>query len=92
MSAGLLAVWPDVAELGEVHEVERRLPGVSAAAQDARDAAMEVIGQVLRTAGFDRPDVPASAGGGRDGIHGEPFAGLLAEMQSIAREHPMGRW
>ncbi len=92
MTAGLAAVWPAAAELGEVHDVERRLPGVSAEARAARDAAMEVIEQVLRMAGLDRPDVPAAAGGGRDGIHGEPFADLLAEMQSIAREHPMGRW
>jgi ring-1,2-phenylacetyl-CoA epoxidase subunit PaaC len=90
--AGLRGVWPAVAELGEVHDVERRLPGVAADHAAAFDDAMGIVGRVLETAGLESPDVPPAVGGGRDGRHGEPFAALLAEMQGLAREHPEGRW
>lgn len=92
MTAGLADVWPAVAELGEVHEVERELPGVAADHAAAFDDAMGVVDQVLGMAGLQRPDAAPAAGGGRDGRHGEPFAALLAELQSLAREHPEGRW
>jgi ring-1,2-phenylacetyl-CoA epoxidase subunit PaaC len=29
---------------------------------------------------------------GRDGLHTEALSRLLAEMQSVARAHPMGQW
>ena len=29
---------------------------------------------------------------GRDGLHTEALSRLLAEMQVVARAHPMGRW
>ena len=29
---------------------------------------------------------------GRDGLHTEAFSRLLAEMQVVARAHPMGSW
>ena len=92
ITAGLRDVWPAVAELGEVHEVERRLPGVAADHAAALDDAMGVIDQVLETADLERPGVVAAPGGGRDGQHSEPFETLLAEMQGLAREHPGGRW
>ena len=92
MIAGLQDVWPAVAELGEVHDVQRRLPGVAADHAAAFGEAMSVIRQVLATAGLEQPDVAPAAGGGRDGRHGEPFAALLAELQILARAHPEGRW
>jgi ring-1,2-phenylacetyl-CoA epoxidase subunit PaaC len=78
--AGLMAVWPDVAELS----------GTDPA--DAFDEAMRVVDQVLEAAGLERPDVPSAEGRGRHGIHTESFPALLGEMQGLAREHPMGRW
>ena len=92
MVAGLRDVWPDVAELGKVHDVERRLSGVAADSAVAFSDTMRVVDQVLDAAGLDRPDVAPNEGGGRDGVHTEEFAALLTEMQCIAREHPMGRW
>ncbi len=80
MIAGLREVWPDVPEL------ESTNPS-SAVAQ-----AMDDVDQVLHAAGIVRPDVPASGGRGRDGVHTEAFAPLLADLQGLAREHPMGRW
>ncbi len=92
MIAGLREVWPDVTELGEVNDVERRLPGVAADHAAAFDDTMRVVDQVLLAAGLERPDVSPAPGGGRDGRHTESFRELLAGMQGLARDHPMGRW
>jgi ring-1,2-phenylacetyl-CoA epoxidase subunit PaaC len=92
MIAGLQDVWPAVAELGGVHDVERRLPGVAADHAAAFDVAMSIVDQVLDTAGLEPPDFAPAAGNGRDGRHSEPFGAFLAEMQGLAREHPEGRW
>ena len=66
---------------------------------DPADVAAEVdavLDQVLDAAGLERPDRPrwpACAGRtGRDGLHTEALAPLLAEMQVVARAHPTGRW
>jgi ring-1,2-phenylacetyl-CoA epoxidase subunit PaaC len=80
MIAALREVWPDVAEL----------QGTDPAA--AFDDAMQAVHQVLDMAGLERPDVPPSGGRGREGVHTEAFTELLAEMQALARQHPMGRW
>ena len=80
MIAALEAVWPDVAELQGTDPTE------------AFDDAMQAVDHVLDMAGLERPDVPPNDGRGRDGVHSEAFAELLAEMQGLAREHPMGRW
>jgi ring-1,2-phenylacetyl-CoA epoxidase subunit PaaC len=80
MIAGLREVWPDVPELE------------GADPSSAFVQAMDDVDQVLRTAGIERPDVPASGGRGRDGVHTDAFASLLAHLQGLAREHPMGRW
>jgi ring-1,2-phenylacetyl-CoA epoxidase subunit PaaC len=55
-----------------------------------------VLDQVLAAANTDRPDARPLAGirgrKGRDGFHTEALSRLLAEMQVVARAHPMGRW
>ena len=80
MISGLRDVWPDVAELAGTDPAE------------AFDDAMRAVDHVLDLAGLERPDVPANDGRGRDGVHPEAFTQLLAEMQGLARHHPMGRW
>ncbi|WP_423465122.1 1,2-phenylacetyl-CoA epoxidase subunit PaaC [Promicromonospora sp. MS192] len=95
---GLDALWPYRAELFATHDVERAVAragvGVDPAGLTARVDA--VLSQVLAASGVDRPDVPALAGvlgrTGRDGRHTEALSLLLAEMQSVARAHPGGRW
>ncbi|AYY14914.1 phenylacetate-CoA oxygenase subunit PaaI [Actinobacteria bacterium YIM 96077] len=56
----------------------------------------DVLAQVLKAASLERPEVapiPGVAGKlGRDGVHTEAMGYLLAEMQSVARAHPEGRW
>lgn len=52
-----------------------------------------VLGEVLARAGIEWPVVAPPAGGsGRDGVHTEALSLMLAELQVVAREHPMGRW
>jgi ring-1,2-phenylacetyl-CoA epoxidase subunit PaaC len=92
------ALWPLWPELFDTHPVEaaaaRSGVGVDPAA--VREAAEGVLDQVLEAAGVPRPEAPRRAGvlgrTGRDGMHGEALGRMLAEMQSVARAHPMGQW
>ncbi|MDL4814345.1 1,2-phenylacetyl-CoA epoxidase subunit PaaC [Actinomadura opuntiae] len=96
--AALDALWPLQPELVATHPIEASLAearvGVDPGA--VRDEVDAVLGQVLAVSGVDRPDRAALAGiggrTGRDGMHTEALSRLLAEMQVVARAHPMGRW
>jgi ring-1,2-phenylacetyl-CoA epoxidase subunit PaaC len=84
-----------VAELFSAHEVERRLAaaGVGVDPAGLRDEFDQVLGQVLTAATLDVPEVAPQAGaGGRDGVHTGAMAGLLAELQSVARADPEATW
>lgn len=60
-----------------------------AAIQPAWEATVdEVFGHAL----LSRPVVQFPHTGGRDGLHGEGLGHLLAEMQSVYREHPGALW
>jgi ring-1,2-phenylacetyl-CoA epoxidase subunit PaaC len=54
--------------------------------------------EALWTAVIDRCELPppraasVSLPGGRSGVHTEALAPLVAELQSVARAHPMGQW
>lgn len=94
----LARVWPFVAELFRTHPVERRMAeaGIGVDPATLRAEFDTALAQVLRAAKLDTPG-GASAGlvagrSGRDGVHTEEMGRLLAEMQSVARAHPLGRW
>ena len=91
--AALARAWPLNDELTRGHDVEIRV-GVDPAAAQADLTA--VLTQVLSAAALDAPKAPGLAGVnglvGRDGMHSEALSLLLAEMQVVAREHPMGTW
>ncbi len=97
-TAGLAAVWPYVEELFVAHDVEAALAaaGVAADPRGLRAVFDEVVDSVLSAADLPVPQTPvvaAMAGrAGRDGLHTEALSHLLAEMQSVARAHPLGRW
>ncbi|MBO9521486.1 MAG: phenylacetate-CoA oxygenase subunit PaaC [Nocardioidaceae bacterium] len=55
---------------------------------DVRDEVEVVVDQVLAVAGVERPDVKP-IGGAR---HTEALSRMLAEMQVVARAHPLGVW
>lgn len=95
MQAALTAVWPYVEELFRTSDVERRLVAAGVAADPAqlRGEVDGVLDQVFTAATLDRPQVPGIAGlGGRQGRHTEMLGHVLAEMQSLARQHPGASW
>jgi ring-1,2-phenylacetyl-CoA epoxidase subunit PaaC len=67
---------------GELHAVESEI----------RDEVTAVLEQVLGAAGLTLPQAAQLPGSGRDGDHTEHLAPLLAELQSVAREHPGATW
>ncbi|GAB3278505.1 1,2-phenylacetyl-CoA epoxidase subunit PaaC [Kineosporia babensis] len=75
--AALAGLWVHQAELAEAY-------GLSGGA---------VLERVFLAGGVAQPDSVVRVGGrGRDGMHTEALSLLLAEMQVVARAHPMGRW
>jgi ring-1,2-phenylacetyl-CoA epoxidase subunit PaaC len=98
MRAALDWVWPFVGELFRPSDQERRLEATGAAIDPAqtRDEVDDVLTTVLGRAALSRPERPPmgqiGGRGGRQGIHTEQLGRMLAEMQSLARQHPGARW
>lgn len=98
MVDGLTSVWPYVEELFRVGDDETVLvtAGVAVDPSAVREDVMTLLDTVLGAGELTRPDVApiglVDRRGGRDGMHTEALSRLLAEMQSVARAHPMGRW
>lgn len=95
MQAGLVAVHPYVAELGEDHAAAAwaQAEGIGVLPSSLSDAVNGYVAAVLEQATLTMPDPPRwHARGGRGGIHSEAMGYLLAEMQHIARSHPGATW
>ena len=98
MQDALQRIWPCVEELFRTSDVERRLAaaGVAVDPADTRAEVDAVLDEVLAAATLTRPQVPAigtiAGRGGRQGVHTEQLGHVLAEMQSLAREHPGATW
>ncbi|MEU3627566.1 phenylacetate-CoA oxygenase subunit PaaI [Amycolatopsis coloradensis] len=90
MQEGIDAVWPYLGELFTAHEVE------FVDAPSLRPEFDAILDEVLAAATLTRPETGALAGVsgrmGRDGVHTERMGLLLAELQSVAREHPDATW
>jgi len=74
---GLAALWPLHEELARAYDVD-----------GARAEAEVVLDQLLAVSGVERPEVAAYDGP----RHTDGLTRLLAEMQSVARAHPLGVW
>lgn len=98
MQAALDTLWPYVGELFRTSDEERRLveAGVAVDPAQTREEVDSVLDQVLARATLTRPDRPfiGTIGGrsGRQGVHTEHLGHALAEMQSLARQHPDTTW
>jgi ring-1,2-phenylacetyl-CoA epoxidase subunit PaaC len=98
MQAALDGVWPYVEELFRTSPVERRLveAGVAVDPADTRAEVDAVFDEVLAAATLQRPQLPPigtiAGRGGRQGVHTEQLGHVLAEMQSLARQHPGATW
>jgi ring-1,2-phenylacetyl-CoA epoxidase subunit PaaC len=94
----LASVWPLYAELLATQPVESDVAraGVGVDPATVADEVDVVLAEVLAVSGVDRPEVAPLAGvrgrTGRDGLHTEALSRMLAEMQVVARAHPMGLW
>ncbi|MGY1710788.1 1,2-phenylacetyl-CoA epoxidase subunit PaaC [Geodermatophilus sp. SYSU D00758] len=92
---GVDAVWPLLADVLTATDVERRLvdAGVAVDPAGVREEVEEVLTTVLERATLTVPAWPAATGPrGRAGEHGPELAELVAEMQSLARQHPAATW
>jgi ring-1,2-phenylacetyl-CoA epoxidase subunit PaaC len=98
MIAATAAVWPLRWELDRDHPVEAALAGAGVAVQPSavRDEVDALLAHVLSTGELETPEVrrigPHGGLTGRDGRHTEALGRMLAEMQSVARAHPLGAW
>jgi ring-1,2-phenylacetyl-CoA epoxidase subunit PaaC len=98
MQAALDTVWPYVEELFRTSDVERRLAaaGVAVDPAEVRPEVDAVLDEVLAAATLTRPQLPAigtiGGRGGRQGLHTEQLGHVLAQMQSLARQHPGATW
>ena len=98
----LLAALPQVFcfhdELFADHPVESAVAaaGIGVAPSSVAAEVGVILEQVFSVSGVERHDVPqvgpVAGGMGRHGRHTEALSHLLAEMQSVARAHPMGLW
>jgi ring-1,2-phenylacetyl-CoA epoxidase subunit PaaC len=92
--AALERLWPYTNELWATDEVERQAAaaGVGPVIADLRAAWNATIDAVLAQATLRRPaDVPFVSTG-KLGVHSEHMGFLLAEMQTLARQHPGASW
>jgi ring-1,2-phenylacetyl-CoA epoxidase subunit PaaC len=98
MQSALDTVWPYLEELFRTSDVEHRLAeaGVAVDPASTRAEVDEVLDEVIARATLTRPTKPGigTIGGrsGRQGLHTEHLGHLLAEMQSLARQHPDTTW
>ncbi len=94
MQAALDAEWAYVDELFDGSYVDPRLveQGVAVDPASLRDAFDRRIADVLAEATLSLPAVASAPGGGRRGEHSDDFVAMLADMQSLAREHPGVTW
>jgi ring-1,2-phenylacetyl-CoA epoxidase subunit PaaC len=96
--AGLDLVWRMHDELFAPTDVETAVASsqVGVDPSTVADEVSVLLEQVFSVSDVERPDVEqvgaVSGGMGRAGRHTEALSHLLAEMQSVARAHPEGRW
>jgi ring-1,2-phenylacetyl-CoA epoxidase subunit PaaC len=94
MQRGLERVWPYAAELFDEDEVVRHVVAAGAVPSPAplRPVWEQRVSEVVTRAELTVPTPRWEARGGRSGLHTEEFGPLIADMQSVHRQFPGGRW
>jgi ring-1,2-phenylacetyl-CoA epoxidase subunit PaaC len=91
-------VWPYLEDLFRSSDEEARLVGAGVGVDpgSVRDEVEAVLNTVIERATLNLPDgAPVGRLGGRSGrqgVHTEYMGHVLAEMQSLARQHPGTMW
>ncbi len=94
MSAALQRAWPFVTEMFQHDAVDDAAAalGLGPARSTLRANWLAEVGPVLTAAGLQTPPDSPYASTGSQGRHSEHMGFILAEMQSLQRQFPGGRW
>jgi ring-1,2-phenylacetyl-CoA epoxidase subunit PaaC len=94
MQAALDHLMPYTQEFWTVSPAEAQATARSAGIDPGslRDAWDRELNEALAEATLQRPATGGYVPRGKEGLHSEHLAYLLAEMQGLARQHPEGRW
>ena len=94
MQAAIDDLWTYTGEMFAADDVEIALIGDGTAADVRllRPAWNAAVDAVLAEATLDRPGDAFERSGGKQGLHGEDFGRLLAEMQFLQRAYPGATW
>jgi ring-1,2-phenylacetyl-CoA epoxidase subunit PaaC len=92
--AALERLWPYTNELWATDEVERHAAeaGIGPTLASLKPAWDATVDAVLAEATLARPADTPFLSTGKHGVHSEHLGRLLAEMQTIARQHPGASW
>lgn len=94
MAAALQRAWPFVTEMFQHDAADEAAEsqGLGPARRSLQAGWMAEVGPVLATAGLQPPPDSPYATTGSNGRHSEHMGFILAEMQSLQRQFPGGRW
>lgn len=92
--AALDRLWPYTQEWWATDTLEQQAAeaGVGPVLAELRPQWSDTVEAVLREAGLARPADSVFVSTGKLGLHSEHLGLLLAEMQSVARQHPGASW
>lgn len=92
--AALERLWPYTHEWWAADEVERQAAaaGIGPVVAELKPAWDATVDAVLAGATLKRPADTPFVSTGKHGVHSEYMGFLLAEMQTVARQHPGARW
>ena len=94
MQAALERIWPYTHEMFFQDEVDAhaQATGLGPARAAVQDRWRAQVGAVLQQAQLSQPTDNSFVSTGTLGRHSEHLGFMLAEMQSLQRQHPGGRW
>lgn len=94
MAAALQRAWPYTNEMfaDDVADAGVAASGFAPARSSLREGWRAEVLPVLQAARLQQPADTAFISTGTQGVHSEHLGFMLAEMQSLQRRHPGGRW